>query len=146
MSNGSFHEQLRRQNSRFDELLRDLARLLTPEDAATLIERKFCRLDGVAVELRLNDHLGLIGLYIELCRPQPAQELEVCRRALEAQASQGTPANWLVGRHPSSGALVIVAHVGLEAVSPGHAGELMHYIEGGTRIASGFGKALLDGL
>jgi hypothetical protein len=146
MSNDSFHEQLRFQQSRFDGLLRELAHPMAPNDATTLIDRQICRFDGVAVELRLDEYRGLIGLYIELCRPHASQELEVCRRALEAQASQGTPARWIVGRHPTSGVLVLIAHCAIDAFGPGRGGELARHIEGGTCIAKGFSKALLEGL
>jgi hypothetical protein len=146
MSIDSFHEQLRFQQSGFDGMLRELEQSMAPDAAAMLIERQFCRFDGVGVELRLDPHLGLVGLYIQLCGPRPAQELEVCRRVLEAQASQGTPANWVIGRHAGSGALVIVAHVAIEAFGPGRAGELMHHVERGIRIAKGFEKSLMDGL
>jgi hypothetical protein len=146
MSNDSYHEQLRLEQNRFDGLLRELAHSLAPDAAATLIERKAFRFDGVAVELRLDEHRGLVGLYIELCRPQASQELEVCRRVLEAQASQGTPAAWLVGRHPASGILVLIAHTSSETFGPGRASELMRRIESGIRIARGFSNALLEGL
>jgi hypothetical protein len=67
MSHDSIEQQLQLRRSRFNYLLLDLARFLSPDAAPMLIERRTCHFDGVAVQFGFNELNALLGLYIHVC-------------------------------------------------------------------------------
>ena len=92
------------------ELLRCFARDAAPADAAQIVEREYCQLEDVVIQFKLDEATWLVGMHVDMGRPQPWQDLEACRRALELQSAQGTPAIWLLGRNLESGHLVLLCH------------------------------------
>ena len=54
----------------------------------------------------------------ELCRPGPGQELELLRLALEVNLMLARNRHMTLGRHPQSEALLLVACLPLDRVSP----------------------------
>lgn len=55
---------------------------------------------------------------VELCRPTPGQELEVLRLALEVNLMLARNRYMTLGRHPQTEALVLLACLPLDRVSP----------------------------
>lgn len=92
-----------RMRESFHALLRDFVQGMDSAAANDILNRQVCRIDDVVVEFKLREGWDQVGIYADIGKPEQWQEAEVCKQLLALQLDHGTPALWVVGRHPESG-------------------------------------------
>jgi hypothetical protein len=125
------------------ERLRAFAGAAQGAGAGEIVEKQSCRFDGVLLQFALHAATWQIGVYADIGRPEPWQELEACRRLLEMQFHQGTPAIWLVGRHRDSAHLVLATHLAMTDSLHDDVEQLRLLARTCAPIAKGLGNQLL---